>query len=61
MRRSLVVVGILLTLIGAVWILQGAGVIGGSFMTGSSTWSVIGAICVLAGIPLVVRGSRRHG
>ena len=60
MRWALVVVGILLILIGSVWILQGAGVISGSFMTGSSRWLVIGAVCVLIGIPFAVQGSRRR-
>ena len=38
------VVGLLLVLIGAVWTLQGFGVVGGSFMTGSTTWLVIGLV-----------------
>jgi hypothetical protein len=50
--------GIVLILVGAVWILQGAGFLHGSFMTGSSRWLVIGVVCVLIGIPLIARGSR---
>ena len=49
------VVGLLLVLIGAVWALQGVGVIGGSSMTGSSTWLVIGIVLVIAGLALVMR------
>jgi hypothetical protein len=60
MRWTLVVVGILLILIGCVWFLQGAGVIGGSSMSGSSPWLVIGAVCVLIGIPVVAQGARRR-
>ena len=56
MRWTLVVVGGLLILVGGVWMLQGAGVIGGSFMSGSSLWFVIGLICVLIGIAIVVQG-----
>lgn len=59
MRGTLVLVGTLLVVVGCVWILQGAGVIGGSFMTGSSGWLVIGVICVLLGIAVALRGSRR--
>ena len=54
------VVGLLLVLIGAVWTLQGFGVVGGSFMTGSTMWLVIGLVTVVVGIALVVpRRSRR--
>ena len=60
MRWTLVVVGGLLILVGGVWMLQGAGVIGGSFMSGSSLWFVIGLICVLIGIAIEVQGVRRR-
>jgi hypothetical protein len=60
MRWTLVVVGGLLILVGGVWMLQGAGVIGGSFMSGSSLWFVIGLICVLIGIAIAVQGVRRR-
>jgi hypothetical protein len=49
------VVGLLLVLIGAVWALQGVGVIGGSSMTGSPTWLVIGIVLVIAGLALALR------
>ncbi len=61
MRSTLVVVGGLLVLVGGVWMLQGAGVIVGSFMSGSSLWFVIGVMCVLIGIAVAVRGARRSG
>jgi hypothetical protein len=61
MRWTLVIVGGLLILVGGVWMLQGAGVIGGSFMSGSSLWFVVGLIGVLIGIALVVQGTRRRG
>ena len=61
MRSTLVVVGGLLVLVGGVWMLQGAGVIVGSFMSGSSLWFVIGVMCVLIGIVVAVRGARRSG
>jgi len=54
------IVGLLLILIGGVWTLQGFGVIGGSFMTGSTTWLVIGLVLVLAGIALVARRRTRQ-
>jgi hypothetical protein len=48
------VLGGLLLLVGALWTLQGANVLGGSFMSGSSRWLVIGLICLVAGAALVV-------
>jgi hypothetical protein len=41
--------------VGAVWIGQGVGVIGGSFMSGRAVWAVIGAIAVLFGVSLLRR------
>jgi uncharacterized protein YjeT (DUF2065 family) len=49
------VVGVLLVLLGAVWTLQGVGVIGGSAMTGSTMWLVIGLVLVVVGVALVTR------
>jgi len=50
--------GVLLVLIGAVWTLQGTGVLGGSSMTGSQLWTVIGLIAVVLGLVLVWRAVR---
>lgn len=61
MRIVVPVLGTLLALLGALWTLQGANVVGGSFMTGSRMWLVIGLVCLVAGIALVVRSLRgRH-
>lgn len=40
-------------LIGVVWVLQGVGVLPGSFMTGQIIWAVYGAPLALAGAALV--------
>jgi len=40
---------ILILLVGAIWTLQGANVIGGSFMSGRSLWLYIGIAMLLAG------------
>lgn len=53
------VIGGLLILTGAVWTLQGANVLPGSFMTGSTLWLVIGLIFVAGGIVLLVAVFRR--
>jgi hypothetical protein len=38
------IVGVILALVGLVWIGQGSGLISGSFMTGQVTWLVIGLV-----------------
>lgn len=51
-------VGLGLLAVGVVWIGQGVGLIGGSFMTGQAVWAVIGAVAALFGLALI-RGARR--
>jgi hypothetical protein len=53
-----VIIGVLLALTGVVWIGQGVGAIGGSFMTGHAEWAVIGAVALFFGLALLV-GARR--
>jgi hypothetical protein len=55
------VLGAVLVLVGLLWAGQGLGWIGGSPMTGVTLWAVIGPLVALAGVALVVRGSRRDG
>ena len=54
MRTAIpVIIGVLVALAGAVWILQGLGVIvSSSFMTNDRTWVVLGAIAVVGGAAL---------
>jgi hypothetical protein len=59
MKILLRVVSILLMLTGFVWILQGIGVLPGSFMTGEITWAVRGAVAVAVGIALFFLAGRR--
>ncbi len=44
--------GIILILVGALWILQGIGIVGGSFMTGRSEWLYIGIVTAAVGLAL---------
>ncbi|UOZ08549.1 MULTISPECIES: hypothetical protein [unclassified Amycolatopsis] len=53
-------VGVVLLLVGAVWVLQGLGVITGSFMTGQKLWFLIGLVAFLAGIVLVAANVTRR-
>ncbi len=49
----LIVIGVIVIAIGAVWTLQGIGVLGGSAMSGSTLWAVIGPIVIVVGIVLI--------
>jgi hypothetical protein len=53
------VVGVLLALVGCVWILQGMGVLPGSFMSGQSKWAINGAIALAAGVVIFWASRRR--
>ncbi|HEX9312367.1 MAG TPA: hypothetical protein VGA30_06025 [Actinomycetota bacterium] len=59
MRPALLLPGIALLVIGVIWIFQGLDVLKGSFMTGEPFWAWMGALAVLLGLPLVLRGLRR--
>jgi hypothetical protein len=52
-RSVVIIIGGLAVLVGAVWIGQGAGLIKGSFMTGSRTWLGIGLLCLVVGLLLI--------
>jgi hypothetical protein len=61
MRRRIfvVVLGVLLAIVGVVFIAQGLNLLGQSGgMNGQHIWAVIGAICLLAGLVLAGRGVR---
>jgi hypothetical protein len=47
-------------LIGIIWVLQGIGMLPGSFMTGDIKWALIGAPLALAGGALVVWLNKSH-
>lgn len=58
MRPLYVVVGIIVSLMGAVWALQGAYLLPATFMRGPG-WIGIGAAVAFAGLILAVLGWRR--
>ena len=49
----LLVAGVVLSAIGAVWTLQGLNVLGGSVMSGSPLWATIGPIVLVVGLALI--------
>jgi hypothetical protein len=59
-RYVVPVLGVLLVLIGAVWTLQGANLLGGSFMSGSRLWLLIGLVALVSGAALLVRAVRAN-
>lgn len=58
MRIFLLVLGGILGVIGVIFLLQGVGVIGGSFMSRQATWAIIGAVGILIGVWLIRAGFR---
>ncbi|ORA54319.1 hypothetical protein BST22_06775 [Mycolicibacterium chubuense] len=60
MRIGLVVVGIVVALFGLLFTLQGVGAVGGSPMSNTTTWSVLGPIIVIVGVVVAVAGWRRR-
>jgi hypothetical protein len=58
--RGRLITGILLVLVGAVWVGQGLGLLrGSSFMVDDIRWSVAGVVAVVVGIVLVVSSRRQ--
>jgi hypothetical protein len=51
---------VVVALFGLLWALQGFGVVGGSPMSNTTTWSIIGPIVVVVGVLIAVTGARRR-
>jgi hypothetical protein len=47
------IAGVLCALIGCVWVLQGIGILPGSFMTGQTKWAINGAIAFVVGLVIL--------
>jgi hypothetical protein len=60
MRTIWLVIGVIVFLAGAVFTLQGVGILGGSSMSGSRTWAILGPIIALVGLALAVWGARQR-
>jgi hypothetical protein len=58
-RVLLVGAGSLITVAGVIFTLQGVGVIGGSFMSGTTTWAIAGPVIAVIGLALLMLGLRR--
>jgi hypothetical protein len=60
MRWVWIILGVLLILAGAVWTLQGLNVLGGSAMSGDTTWAIVGPIVLVVGLIALLGGARRR-
>jgi hypothetical protein len=58
MPYVLLIVGGLMILMGGVWLLQGIGILPGSFMTGQMFWAVMGVVFLVVGGLLALAGFR---
>ncbi len=60
MKWVLIVLGVLLFLVGAVWVLQGSNVLTQGVMAGHRRWILLGGVLDAAGIALFVWGLTRR-
>lgn len=60
MRNAMSVLGVVIALFGVLFTLQGVGKVQGSFMSNTTTWTVLGPIIAVAGIGLAIVGWRRR-
>lgn len=60
MIGALNIIGVLLVLVGALWALQGLGLVGGSFMTGQPQWLLIGVLCAGVGLVMLLWANLRR-
>ena len=59
MRLGSLIPGLIAIIAGGVLILQGSGVLPGSFMSGQRMWFAIGIIVAIIGLALAYNGIRR--
>ncbi|MEV0168685.1 hypothetical protein ACGFJC_52435 [Nonomuraea fuscirosea] len=57
--RIIVAIGLLLAATGVLWTLQGLGIVGGSAMSGVTTWAVVGPVVVVVALVITYIGFRR--
>lgn len=59
MRRALIVgFGVMVTVAGVIFALQGLGYVHGSVMTGTTLWTVLGPLIAVCGLCIVALGFR---
>jgi hypothetical protein len=58
MKVVWILVGLVALGVGALWTLQGLDVLGGSPMSGNSTWAIIGPVVAAVGMLVLLYGLR---
>ena len=62
MKKVLLIgAGLLITVAGVIFTLQGVGALGGSAMSGVTFWAAAGPVIALVGLAMVAVGLRRRG
>ena len=59
MRRSRLIVALVLALLGLAWLAQGLNLIEGSAMSGTSFWAFVGVVLIAIAAIIVVRERRQ--
>ena len=59
-RVIVFVLGVVVALFGLLFALQGFGVVGGSPMSNTTTWSILGPIIALIGVAIALGATRRR-
>jgi hypothetical protein len=59
-RVIVMVIGVVVALFGLLFALQGFGVVGGSPMSNTTTWSILGPIIAVIGVAIAVAAARRR-
>ena len=52
-RRVAIPIGLVIFLLGLVWLLQGVDILPGSMMSGSQFWASAGALAVVVGLVMI--------
>jgi hypothetical protein len=58
-RIAVILIGLVMVVIGAIWTFQGLGYLKGSPMTGVTFWATVGPIVAGLGVALAIVGWRR--
>jgi uncharacterized membrane protein YphA (DoxX/SURF4 family) len=59
MKAVYLIVGVVLLLLGLLWVFQGLGVITGGFMSGNKLFFALGLLLAIGGIAAIYSGARR--
>ncbi len=59
-RVIVLIVGVVVALFGLLFALQGFGLVGGSPMSNTTTWSILGPIIALVGVAIAASAARKR-